>query len=202
MLAILLLSPGSTTGIICEIESNASFSAVGRIVSAIEKLSLEFTKAFKALLRFIPFELGSAMNWPSVKAKEANPEVAIDDSIFCKTIGDTVKTTPLDIPKLFESTISLADSFVWTITLLSEEVKDNSGEELFEEVRFNPRDKLIELTLLKLTSEVLLANPIGVLVIKEAPHLYKYLILSSIPTELVRIVVVPGTKLMSNEFPR
>ena len=88
-------------------------SAVGRSVSAIELLSLAFSKAFKALLRFIPLVLGSAINRPSlVEANEANPEFEIDDSIFCATIGDTVKTTPVDMSIPFELIISLADSLV------------------------------------------------------------------------------------------
>ena len=84
-------------------------SAVGRSVSAIELFSLAFSKAFKALLRFIPLVLGSAIN---SEANEANPEFEIDDSIFCATIGDTVKTTPEDVPISIELIISLADSLV------------------------------------------------------------------------------------------
>ena len=58
----------------------------------------------------------------------------------------------------------------------------------------------MELILLKFTSEVLLANPMGELVIKEAPSVVKALvILSSNPIELVTKVVVPGTKLISND---
>jgi formylmethanofuran dehydrogenase subunit E-like metal-binding protein len=86
--------------------------------------------------------------------------------------------------------------------LLSEGVKDNAGDKSFEVIRFNPRDKLMESILLKFTREVLLDEPKGVLVIKEAPSDVNVLvILKSNPTELVTIVVVPGTKLMSNEIP-
>ena len=86
--------------------------------------------------------------------------------------------------------------------MLSEDVKDNAGEKSFEEIRFNPRDKLMESILLKFTREVLLDEPKGVLVIKEAPSDVNVLvILKSNPTELVTRVVVPGTKLMSNELP-
>ena len=88
-------------------------SAVGRSVSNIELLSLAFSKVFKALLRFIPLVLGSEIIRPSVvEANEANPEFEIDDSIFCATIGDTVKTTPEDVPISIELIISLADSLV------------------------------------------------------------------------------------------
>ena len=86
--------------------------------------------------------------------------------------------------------------------MLSEDVKDNAGDKSFEVIRFNPRDKLMESTLLKFTSEVLLDEPRGVLVINEAPSNVNVLvILKSIPAELVTMVVVPGTKLMSNESP-
>ena len=86
--------------------------------------------------------------------------------------------------------------------MLSEDVKDNAGDKSFEVIRFNPRDKLIESILLKFTREVLLDEPKGVLVIKEAPSDVNVLvILKSNPTELVTRVVVPGTKLMSNELP-
>tara|TARA_B100000401_G_C52544196_1_gene595329 strand:- start:111 stop:413 length:303 start_codon:yes stop_codon:yes gene_type:complete len=96
----------------------------------------------------------------------------------------------------------LADSFVCTITLLSEAVKDNAGDKSIELVRFKPTDKLMESILLKFTSEVLLAKPMGELVIKEAPSVVRALVmLSSNPIELVTIAVVPGTKLMSNELP-
>ena len=85
--------------------------------------------------------------------------------------------------------------------MLSEDVKDNAGDKSFEVIRFNPRDKLIESILLKFTREVLLDEPKGVLVIKEAPSDVNVLvILKSNPTELVTRVVVPGTKLMSNEL--
>ena len=88
------------------------------------------------------------------------------------------------------------------MTLLSEDVKDNAGDKSFEVIRFNPRDKLMESILLKFTREVLLDEPKGVLVIKEAPSDVNVLvILKSNPTELVTRVVVPGTKLMSNELP-
>jgi len=60
----------------------------------------------------------------------------------------------------------------------------------------------MESILLKFTREVLLDEPKGVLVIKEAPSDVNVLvILKSNPTELVTRVVVPGTKLMSNELP-
>ena len=86
--------------------------------------------------------------------------------------------------------------------MLSEDVKDNAGDKSFEVLRFNPRDKLMESILLKFTKEVLLDEPKGVLVIKEAPSDVNVLvILKSNPTELVTRVVVPGTKLMSNELP-
>ena len=86
--------------------------------------------------------------------------------------------------------------------MLSEDVKDNAGDKSFEVIRFNPRDKLMESILLKFTREVLLDEPKGVLVIKEAPSDVNVLvILKSNPTELVTRVVVPGTKLMSNELP-
>ena len=86
--------------------------------------------------------------------------------------------------------------------MLSEDVKDNAGDKSFEVIRFNPRDKLMESILLKLTREVLLDEPKGVLVIKEAPSDVNVLvILKSNPTELVTRVVVPGTKLISNELP-
>ncbi len=86
--------------------------------------------------------------------------------------------------------------------MLSEDVKDNAGDKSFEVIRFNPRDKLMESILLKFTKEVLLDEPKGVLVIKEAPSDVNVLvILKSNPTELVTRVVVPGTKLMSNELP-
>ena len=86
--------------------------------------------------------------------------------------------------------------------MLSEDVKDNAGDKSFEVIRFNPRDKLMESILLKFTREVLLDEPKGVLVIKEAPSDVNVLvILKSNPTELVTRVVVPGTKLMSNEIP-
>ena len=86
--------------------------------------------------------------------------------------------------------------------MLSDDVKDNAGEKSFEVMRFNPRDKLMESILLKFTREVLLDEPKGVLVIKEAPSDVNVLvILKSNPTELVTRVVVPGTKLMSNELP-
>ena len=88
------------------------------------------------------------------------------------------------------------------MTLLSEDVKDIAGDKSFEVIRFNPRDKLMESILLKFTKEVLLDEPKGVLVIKEAPSDVNVLvILKSNPTELVTRVVVPGTKLMSNELP-
>ena len=88
------------------------------------------------------------------------------------------------------------------MTLLSEDVKDKAGGKSFEVIRFNPRDKLMESILLKFTKEVLLDEPKGVLVIKEAPSDVNVLvILKSNPTELVTRVVVPGTKLMSNELP-
>ena len=78
-----------------------------------------------------------------------------------------------------------------------------SVDKLFEAAGFNPMDKLIESILFKFTSEVLLAKPIGVLVIKDAPSVVKALeILSSNPIELVTTVVVPGTKLISNELPQ
>ena len=81
--------------------------------------------------------------------------------------------------------------------MLSEDVKDNAGDKSFEVIRFNPRDKLMESILLKLTREVLLDEPKGVLVIKEAPSDVNVLvILKSNPTELVTRVVVPGTKLI------
>ena len=86
--------------------------------------------------------------------------------------------------------------------MLSEDVKDNAGDKSFEVIRFNPRDKLMESILLKFTREVLLDEPKGVLVIKEAPSDVNVLvILKSNPTELVTRVVVPGIKLMSNELP-
>ena len=86
--------------------------------------------------------------------------------------------------------------------MLSEDVKDNAGDKSFEVIRFNPRDKLMESILLKFTREVLLDEPKAVLVIKEAPSDVNVLvILKSNPTELVTRVVVPGTKLMSNELP-
>ena len=86
--------------------------------------------------------------------------------------------------------------------MLSEDVKDNAGDKSFEVIRFNPRDKLMESILLKFTREVLLDEPKGVLVIKEAPSDVNVLvILKSIPAEFVTMVVVPGTKLISNESP-
>ena len=86
--------------------------------------------------------------------------------------------------------------------MLSEDVKDNAGDKSFEVIRFNPRDKLMESILLKFTREVLSDEPKGVLVIKEAPSDVNVLVmLKSKPTELVTRVVVPGTKLMSNEIP-
>ena len=86
--------------------------------------------------------------------------------------------------------------------MLSEDVKDNAGDKSFEVIRFNPRDKLMESVLLKFTREVLLDEPKGMLVIKEAPSDVNVLvILKSNPPELVTRVVVPGTKLMSNVLP-
>ena len=86
--------------------------------------------------------------------------------------------------------------------MLSEDVKDNAGDKSFEVIRFNPMDKLMESILLKFTREVLLDEPKGVLVIKEAPSDVNVpVILKSNPAELVTRVVVPGTKLMSNELP-